>query len=125
MNIIIVTNDGVKLSSPYSNNRLYKLIELDRKQLNLNTCNISELVNESEADSRLISEAKLIELLHSGKKKNVFITNNLSLHFLKRLQNLGVETYITFKKSLNEALYQYYSDYFMDDYLYARNQEVN
>lgn len=121
MNIIVVTNDGEKLSSPYSNNYLYKLIELDRKQLKLNTRNISELVNKSEEDSRLISETKVFELLHSDKKKNVFITNNLSPHLLKRLQNLGVETYITFKKSVNEALYQYYSDCFIDNSLYSKN----
>jgi hypothetical protein len=121
MNIIVVTDDGMKLSSPYSNNNMYKLIELDRKQLNINTRNISELVDKSEEDSSLISETKLIEVLNSDKKKNVFITNNLSPHILKRLQNLGVETYITFKKSLNEALYQYYSDWFKDDCLYSRN----
>lgn len=72
MNIIVVTNDGEKLSSPYSNNYLYKLIELDRKQFNISTRNISELVNQSEKASRLIGETKLMELFNSDEKKKCF-----------------------------------------------------
>lgn len=125
MNIIVVTNDGINISSPFSSKYHYKLFEIDRKELDLNSNKISELINKTEDFSRMIGETELFEILNSDKKKTVLITNNLSPHIFKQLRDSGVEIYITFKKSVNEALYQYYSDWFVNDSLYAKKHELN
>ncbi len=122
MNIIVVTNDGINISSLYSSKYHYLLFKLDWKDLNFKSNKISDLVNKTKQVGRFIKETKLNELLTSNHKKNVFITKNLSTYSLKNLRNSGIETYITFKKSVNEALNQYYSGLLMREKFCAKNK---
>jgi hypothetical protein len=119
MNIIVVTNDGVNLSSPFSNEHYYKLFEINRKDLNTNSNRISELVKKTNHNSRSINDTQMDKILTSDKKKTVFITKNLSQQAINRFRKSNVETYITFKKSIDEALFQYYADMWKNVQLYT------
>lgn len=125
MNIIVVTNDGINISSPYSKKYNYKLFELDRKRFDINSIKISELVSTTEQIGRLINDVEFNEILNSNTKKTIFVSNNLSPHLLKLLRRSGVETYITFKKSINKALHQYYSDLFINHHLTNKDYKMN
>lgn len=124
MNIIVATDDGTNISYAHQGKNNYLLFKLDKKKLDIRSNKISELVKRTEQVGCLMNNTNLNLLFTFDHKKNVFITKNLSSELSKQLRESGVETYITFKKSISEALYQYYLDWFIIDCLYARNPEI-
>lgn len=121
MNILVVTNDGVNITSPLSNKFHYLMFELDTKEVNLQSQTISELVSKTKQIGLLKKDTNIQKILNSINKKPVYISHTSSPQILKRLQDEGVEMYFTFKKSIKEALCQYYSDRFINDSLYTNN----
>lgn len=119
MNIIVVTNDGVNLSSPFFDEHFYKLFEINRKRLNTSSNKISDIVRKTNQNSRLISNTQMEKILTADDKRAVFITRNLSRHIQELFRQSNVETYITFKKRIDEALFQFFTDMWMNDQLYT------
>jgi predicted Fe-Mo cluster-binding NifX family protein len=110
MKIAIESHDGVNIASPFNLFKSFMIFEFDEesKLLKSDTPCASANLRSRMKLVRNIAESK--NIIRELSDCSTVISHNLSRPLLNRLQNLGVDVFITFRNRIDDAVGQYLRD---------------
>jgi predicted Fe-Mo cluster-binding NifX family protein len=116
MKIAVETNDGVKLSSPFSLLQSNMVYEVDDRS-KLKDLTTAEIKADGKRRLRLVRRINdTNNLIKELGDCSSIISHNLNRTMLNTLQKSGVEVYNTFKDKIEDAVLQYLKDKMIYEY---------
>jgi predicted Fe-Mo cluster-binding NifX family protein len=107
MKIAIETNDGVNISSPYNLLKNFMVYEVDEKNVQINSKTSVILINDKSRLQPIKNINKTKDMIRDLCDCSTIISHGLNKPLLNNLRKSGVDVFITFQNTIDDALNHY------------------